>query len=101
MRQYIPLMMSSVLQAAEAVAEQEVRSDHGQDGAQRGPGQAVRLIHVHAAGSQRPQGAATAFPATVWRHENDAERAVRHAEPLPHLAELSWETLRSKNVYYP
>ncbi len=58
-------MMSSVLQAAEAVAEQEVSLEQGQDRAPRCPGQAVRLVHVHAAGPQHPQGVAAAFPAAA------------------------------------
>lgn len=57
-----PVMMSSVLQAAEAVAEQEVSLEQGQDGAPWGPGQAVRLVHTHAARPQHPQGVAAAFP---------------------------------------
>lgn len=81
-------MMSSLVQADEAVTEQEVRSEKGKDGTPRGPGQAVCLIYAHAVGPQRPQGAATAFPPATRRHQDDAERGVQHAEPPPHLAQL-------------
>lgn len=89
-------MMSSILQAAEAVTEQEVRPEEGQDGAMGGPGQAVRLVHAHSTGPQRPQGLATAVPAATRRHQDDAERAAEHADPLLHLAQLSRETLQRR-----
>lgn len=80
-------MMSSVFQVNDAVAQQEVRSQQRQDGAPRGPGQTVRLVHAQAAGPQRLQGHAAALAAAAGRHQDDAEGAARHAEPPPHLAE--------------
>ena len=90
--------MSSLLQVADPVTEQEVRSEHWQDGAPRGPSQTVRLIHAHSTGTQHPQGVTTTLPAAMQRHQDDTERAVEDAELLPHLAELSGETLQRKNV---
>lgn len=40
----------SLLQATDAVTEEDVRSDHRQNGALWGPSQAVCLIHVHSTG---------------------------------------------------
>lgn len=76
-------------------------SEQGQDGAPWGPRQAVRLIHSHSMGPQHLQGAAAAFPAATRCDQDDAERAVEHAEALPHLSQLSRETLQRKNVNYP
>lgn len=95
-----PIMLSSLLQAADHVTEQEVRSEHRQDGAPWGPGQAVRLIYTHSTGTQGPQGVATTLPAAMQCHQDDTERAVEDAKLLPHLAKLSGETLQRKNASY-
>lgn len=91
-------MASSLLQATEAVAEQEVRSEQRQDRSPRGPSEAVRLVYADAAGPQRPQGGAAAFPAASHRHQDDAEGTVERAKPPPHLTELSQEGLQKKEV---
>ena len=95
------MMMASLLQVTEAVAEQEVRSDQGQNGAPRCPSQAVCLIHTNALGPQCEQGGGAALPASTCRHQVHAQRAVEHAEPLPHLTQLSRETLQRKKVNDP
>lgn len=84
--------MSSLLQVA--IAEQEMRSDQGQHGGPGRPGQTVRLVQADALRPQRLQRGAAAFSATVCRHHDEAERAVDCAEPPPHLAEPSRQTLQ-------
>lgn len=58
-------MMSSIIQTNEAVTEQEVELEQGQDGAPWSPGQTKCLINMDAARTQHLQGNAAAFPAAV------------------------------------
>lgn len=87
----------SLLHTANAPVEQEVRSEHRQDGTSWGPGQTIRLIHEHSTGSQHLQGATAAVSAAAGGHQDNGQRGVEEVKPLPHLTQMNQETLQQNN----